>query len=645
MTKTTFAITFLAITLLMTAATFQSALAVELVTNGSFEDPDIAPGTFVFFPVSIPGIWLKTSGLNIEIQDNVAGAPGAGNGVQFVELDSDTNSGMKQTLTTVIGENYVLTFDYSPRPGILPDSNGIEVFWDGGSLGVITADGTITGGMTDWNTHQFFVSPTGVSTDLEFVAVGISDRLGGYIDVVSVDRVPNEVACSEEDEICKSVFIDEEVSDGVIEVGELIVYKFHIDAMNTSSETWVYVEVKDRFGGDLAVGDQSIDLTEVKHDQPDEMMLDNLDCELTQKGKTQKEFLDCIVDDQETEDDIVPQGDEDFSPGETASVWLTVETDYNFGQSKKEQRNEGSGTSEYTSCGVHSINSGASIHYFFESDVLKLDPQWASTDPISVDVFDKADLSEDCDGDEVSDADEIASGCMDPFDRDTDNDGLDDGVEDANKNGVVDGGETDPCNPDSDGDGFGDGTEVSNGTSSPILYDPCAAAVNDTCLDVDGTATGNNGVGVNPLFFEQVTGGAVLTAFGAGPPGLLVVNDSPNNGVPGVWDPSPFDDDIWFDFDPAHCPAPGFPSGFWNPNVDCLILDADTTLIPFVTAATCDLSAATSATVPGNSCGPFAGPGSIVFLDGVSEGLNVWAGFYDDGEDIIIDGNGDGIFN
>ena len=54
------------------------------------------------------------------------------------------------------------------------------------------------------------------------------------------------------------------------------------------------------------------------------------------------------------------------------------------------------------------------------------------------------------------------AGCTDPFDADTDNDGISDGAEDVNKNGVVDPGETDPCNNDSDGDGMPDGWEVAN---------------------------------------------------------------------------------------------------------------------------------------------------------------------------------------
>jgi hypothetical protein len=50
--------------------------------------------------------------------------------------------------------------------------------------------------------------------------------------------------------------------------------------------------------------------------------------------------------------------------------------------------------------------------------------------------------------------------CTDPLDADTDDDGISDGVEDANLNGMLDSGETDPCNPDSDGDGIQDGTEL-----------------------------------------------------------------------------------------------------------------------------------------------------------------------------------------
>ena len=67
---------------------------------------------------------------------------------------------------------------------------------------------------------------------------------------------------------------------------------------------------------------------------------------------------------------------------------------------------------------------------------------------------------QDSDGDSLPDDLENAT-CTDPNDADTDNDGIMDGVEDINQNGVVDLGETDPCNIDTDGDGIQDGTELS----------------------------------------------------------------------------------------------------------------------------------------------------------------------------------------
>jgi hypothetical protein len=59
------------------------------------------------------------------------------------------------------------------------------------------------------------------------------------------------------------------------------------------------------------------------------------------------------------------------------------------------------------------------------------------------------------------------AGCTETIDADTDDDGISDGAEDTNKNGVVDPGETDPCSVDSDGDGIQDGTELGITESVP----------------------------------------------------------------------------------------------------------------------------------------------------------------------------------
>ncbi len=99
----------------------------------------------------------------------------------------------------------------------------------------------------------------------------------------------------------------------------------------------------------------------------------------------------------------------------------------------------------------------------------------------------------DSDGDGLPDSIEN-SFCTDPNDADTDDDGISDGNEDTNHNGVWDTNETNPCAIDTDGDGIQDGTET--GVSEPVP-DPDGAGPllgTDTAVfqpDLDPTTTTN----------------------------------------------------------------------------------------------------------------------------------------------------------
>ncbi len=149
----------------------------SLIVNGGFEDPDIPSNTFQLFD-SIPG-WVRTSGPPvIEIQDNVAGSPFEGD--QFVEVDFYS---IAQTIPTVAGQQYLLTYAYSPRPFVPASSNPVDIYWDGSLLQSITGDG---GSNTMWEVQQFAVTASSSSTVLEFASADFSDiGLGGYIDAVS----------------------------------------------------------------------------------------------------------------------------------------------------------------------------------------------------------------------------------------------------------------------------------------------------------------------------------------------------------------------------------------------------------------------------------------------------------------------------
>lgn len=152
----------------------------NLVVNGGFEDPALPYGSWTVFS-GITG-WSLTSGHSIEVQNHVAGSPYEGD--QHVELDSYANSAMAQTIATVAGQNYNLSFAYSPRPSVAAGSNYINVFWNGALLASPT--GT-TSGDTSWTVYNYLVTAAGATSVLEFSASGTSDSLGGYIDDVRLE--------------------------------------------------------------------------------------------------------------------------------------------------------------------------------------------------------------------------------------------------------------------------------------------------------------------------------------------------------------------------------------------------------------------------------------------------------------------------
>lgn len=167
------------------------ASGVNIVVNGSFENPVIGNGEYIFTD-DLWG-WKIIGDRNVEVRNNVVGT--AYDGDNYVELDSDIgNVGIFQTLTTVIGQAYQLTFAYSPRMNQLPDTNPIAVTWNDHALpgSPYTGDGT---GATDnnWVIYSFIIPSdwvTSTESILQFTAVGNSDTLGGGLDAVSVSAVP-----------------------------------------------------------------------------------------------------------------------------------------------------------------------------------------------------------------------------------------------------------------------------------------------------------------------------------------------------------------------------------------------------------------------------------------------------------------------
>jgi hypothetical protein len=92
----------------------------------------------------------------------------------------------------------------------------------------------------------------------------------------------------------------------------------------------------------------------------------------------------------------------------------------------------------------------------------------------------------DSDSDGIDDAVELANG-TDPFDDDTDDDLLQDGVEDSDQDGTVDAGETDPLDADTDDDALFDGGEDADGDG---MVDAGETDPLDDDTDDDGLSDG-----------------------------------------------------------------------------------------------------------------------------------------------------------
>lgn len=153
--------------------------STELINNGSFEAEVLASGTWATYP-NLTG-W--TGGAHgIELRNNVAGT--AYDGQNFVELDTSANSSMSQTVATVAGQQYSLSFAFSPRENLGIKSNGIKVYWDNALVGSYTAAGGPNGNI--WSTESLILTGKGNASLLTFKAFGSSDSLGSSLDAVSL---------------------------------------------------------------------------------------------------------------------------------------------------------------------------------------------------------------------------------------------------------------------------------------------------------------------------------------------------------------------------------------------------------------------------------------------------------------------------
>lgn len=175
-----------------------TAVAGNLLVNGSFEEPPVQTGGFIleatpgtfggWTVVGAPGDVASVSGLLLLGGINFP----AQNGQQWMDLTGTTNSatGIEQVVTTRAGTTYDLSFHVGnviDPVGFFGVTSTVEVFADGRSLGAVTnSDGSTE---QNWRRFTLAFTATSASTKITFMNRDTaSDNSNGLDDVVLTVR-------------------------------------------------------------------------------------------------------------------------------------------------------------------------------------------------------------------------------------------------------------------------------------------------------------------------------------------------------------------------------------------------------------------------------------------------------------------------
>lgn len=159
----------------------------NLISNGGFETPQVS--SWHIYNGSEIAPWVVESGAGLEIQHGVAGTPYEGN--QLAELASSEPSAISQTIATVPGEKYKLTFQYSPRPNRPVGDNTIAfklaVVAPGNTIFTDTVmENSVGSSETVWQEYSYNFIAVDAQTKITFSDVSTANSFGGYLDAVSV---------------------------------------------------------------------------------------------------------------------------------------------------------------------------------------------------------------------------------------------------------------------------------------------------------------------------------------------------------------------------------------------------------------------------------------------------------------------------
>ena len=160
----------------------------NLISNGSFENPDTTGGFFS----SITG-WTASSGF-VVVLDEASSGQATQSGEQYLYIDDMFgNAHVYQDIQTEAGLTYELNLDIATLTGAPAGSSNVDIYWNGSRVEAIEP------GSSDWQTYSFYVTGSGGMDRLELrdptdpFSDRASDGYGALIDNISLEEVNNLV--------------------------------------------------------------------------------------------------------------------------------------------------------------------------------------------------------------------------------------------------------------------------------------------------------------------------------------------------------------------------------------------------------------------------------------------------------------------
>ncbi len=182
--------------------------SINLFDNSGFENP-VLPGSWNIYADGTSGLawdveWQAGSGDNTPAKAELQQIYTAHSGEQYLELDSDfdgpggsisneeASTRISQTITTVPGQEYEISYFYSARPGYGYDDNKVGLYIDGFPWDLSVTTNGVGDSDTFWAQKFNHFTADSTSHTITFADLGTANSFGMFLDDMRVNCVEED---------------------------------------------------------------------------------------------------------------------------------------------------------------------------------------------------------------------------------------------------------------------------------------------------------------------------------------------------------------------------------------------------------------------------------------------------------------------